>query len=500
MDRSTARIAFTALTITTIVVLGGCMNASLSQSGNAPARINLQQVPDSVTEIRLTVSGPGMTTVEKTLTPDTDAVVLDLPVGPERVFEAVAGEYSGRTVVGVESEGIQVELRLSLSDVSDVSDVILFTATWDGDSEIYQVTVGGGEPTPLTENAVQDTGAFYTPDGSQILFESERDSTVGELYAMNADGSNVRRLTNNGVRENYRTVSPDSSTLAYSASDGNDTEIYTVPLSGGAATPLTDNNYDDADVFSFMAWSPDGNRILYGADSDGDTYDELWVMDADGSNARFLADSAFGDYISSSSGAFWLGSGSDRIGYLRENSLGSALLSIAPDPLALDEQTLVSVGNDFSLSRVRAAPTGDRIAYSSDKDGTEDLYSVSVSGGSSVRLTNSAQSESTPVWSPDGERIASTFGPVLYSEVGFARADGSGSFQAITSDSFDDSVADWSPDGDSLAYVKNFGSSDFAAPVIFVADVSSGVGSVVQLFEQQGSGYNVYGVQWRPSR
>ena len=43
-----------------------------------------------------------------------------------------------------------------------------------------------------------------------------------------------------------------------------------------------DPNADDP------AWSPDGSQSAFDADADGDGYEELWVMNADGSGATQL--------------------------------------------------------------------------------------------------------------------------------------------------------------------------------------------------------------------
>lgn len=57
----------------------------------------------------------------------------------------------------------------------------------------------GSEPTNLTNSPASESiqGDFaWSPDGTQILFHSDRDGNV-EVYVMDADGSNQTNLTNN---------------------------------------------------------------------------------------------------------------------------------------------------------------------------------------------------------------------------------------------------------------------------------------------------------------
>jgi TolB protein len=50
--------------------------------------------------------------------------------------------------------------------------------------------------TRLTDNPAIDGQANWSPDGTQIVFSSDRDGNY-EIYFMNADGSGQTRLTDN---------------------------------------------------------------------------------------------------------------------------------------------------------------------------------------------------------------------------------------------------------------------------------------------------------------
>lgn len=78
-------------------------------------------------------------------------------------------------------------------------------------------------------------------------------------------------------------VSPDGKTIAFDMLG----DIYTMPISGGKATPLRTG----------IAWevqprfSPDGKKILFTSDAGGG--DNCWLMDADGKNAKQITTEDF---------------------------------------------------------------------------------------------------------------------------------------------------------------------------------------------------------------
>ena len=72
------------------------------------------------------------------------------------------------------------------------------------DFDIYVVNEDGAGLAQLTDHAAADYDPAWSPDGSRILFVSERDGNA-ELYVMDANGGNLQRLTHTPEWESWPT-------------------------------------------------------------------------------------------------------------------------------------------------------------------------------------------------------------------------------------------------------------------------------------------------------
>lgn len=85
--------------------------------------------------------------------------------------------------------------------------------------------------------------------------------------------------------------SPDGQTLAYVAHRGDDYDIYTIPVDGGAETRLTEaKGLDDGPDYT-----PDGKFIYFNSVRTGTM--QIWRMDADGSNQTQITFDDYNDWF-----------------------------------------------------------------------------------------------------------------------------------------------------------------------------------------------------------
>jgi endonuclease YncB( thermonuclease family) len=117
----------------------------------------------------------------------------------------------------------------------------------------------------------------WSPTDNLIVYEACEGTKCG-LLILNADNGGTRLLVGNSAGK--ASWSPDGQRVSYSTDADGDSEIWRINLDGTGAKKLTDNMSTDA----LAAWSPDGQYIFFISDrKDGWG---IWVMHPDGSEQR----------------------------------------------------------------------------------------------------------------------------------------------------------------------------------------------------------------------
>jgi len=144
---------------------------------------------------------------------------------------------------------------------------------------LYVLDIRTGRTTRVTDDDTQS--ALYpawSPDGRWIAFVNGRDITV-----VRPNGSGLRRVTRAPFQDYWPTWSPDSRSIAFMRDRATfDSDIYRVPVAGGAVTRLTATGGSN----SAPAWSPCGDAIAYVREPINGGRGEIWLMRPDGSDQR----------------------------------------------------------------------------------------------------------------------------------------------------------------------------------------------------------------------
>jgi TolB protein len=154
---------------------------------------------------------------------------------------------------------------------------IAYTSFMRGSADLYLASGGGGRPKRLSAQKGMNTGASFSPDGSQIALTLSKDGNP-EIYIIKAsDGAVVRRITNNKAIDTSPAWSPDGSRIAFVSDREGGPQIFVVSASGGEAKRLSFNgSYNTTPT-----WSPKkGANIVAYTTRDGGTYD-IVTLDLD---------------------------------------------------------------------------------------------------------------------------------------------------------------------------------------------------------------------------
>jgi len=121
---------------------------------------------------------------------------------------------------------------------------------------------------------------------NQIVFMSLMNGSQ-QIFAMNSNGSHIRQLTNEGSSGDP-VWSPDGRKISFGSNrEGNGKlNIFVMNADGSNVTQLTHFNVpiESGDT----NWSPDGKNIIFEYDinghlqSDPNAYAEIWIMNSDG--------------------------------------------------------------------------------------------------------------------------------------------------------------------------------------------------------------------------
>jgi len=172
---------------------------------------------------------------------------------------------------------------------------LVFVSNRDGDNEIYRMPVAGGTTVPLTDDPANDYAPAWSPDGATIAFASDRDGD-SDIYVMATDGSGLTNLTNTAADEFSAAWSPDVSRIAFATNRDGNREIYVMDADGSDPIRVTDHPGVDSDP----AWSWDGTDVIFHSNRDGDN--DIYGKNADGSGlVTNLTDSSATDRFASPS-------------------------------------------------------------------------------------------------------------------------------------------------------------------------------------------------------
>jgi Tol biopolymer transport system component len=99
------------------------------------------------------------------------------------------------------------------------------------------------------------------------------------------------------------------------------------------------------------------------------------------------------------------------------------------------------------------SPDGQNIVFQSNRDGNQEIYTMSADGSNPTRLTKNTDRDGMPSWSPDGSRIIFSSNRDGNWEVYVMNSDGSEQMRLSVIQTYD-GMPSWSPDGTQIVFVS----------------------------------------------
>ena len=275
---------------------------------------------------------------------------------------------------------------------------LAFSSDRSGNYDVWIVAVETGELRQLTNNPANDFMPAWSPDGGEIAFVSDR--AERGVYAIGRESKGERLVHAETAIAAAPAWTPDGRSLSYTAIDGAAARLM---IGGRNIAGPTE------DVFPFRAQWQTANELLYTADG------KIKSRPRAGGAARtleFTADVAFtrsaftprreappGEWQRPARGVIHPAISPDG-SQIAFAALGDLWLMPATAGYVTPQQ----LTNDAFVDTDPAwAPDGTRIAFSTDRDGSMDVWSYELGTGATRKLAARGMSSA---WSPDGTRIA----------------------------------------------------------------------------------------------
>jgi dipeptidyl aminopeptidase/acylaminoacyl peptidase len=299
----------------------------------------------------------------------------------------------------------------------------------EGDSEIFTINDNGTGLFQITSNAANDSYAEWAPIPHQqkIEFASRRETPTNpippgqsvpdfDIYVMDGDEPEsvtnpADQLTNNTARDTRPTWSPDGTGLAFMSNRGlgDNEDIYVM----NAVDTNGDNNGENLKRLTkhaadedYPAWSPNGTRIAFQSHRVDDSARKIFVIKPKPEGKR------------------------NRPVNLTRSSGDDITPSWSPD------------GTVIAFASSRGLSFDSEVGFFDPE-----IYLMALDGTNQIPLTENQAISDTPVWSPDGSKIAfvRSVSPTDEFDIFVMGSDGSSPGNITNSSASSDFDPDWQP-------------------------------------------------------
>lgn len=237
---------------------------------------------------------------------------------------------------------------------------IVFASGTAADYDLWSLNLATGHILQLTHGKYWNDKPCWSPDGSRVVFTSNRAGVGQEIFWVAAEGGEPVALTSLNKWTDSPVFSPDGKQIAFISNEAGNNDVWIMDADGQNRTQVTKHEASETHV----RWAPDGRGLYFSSDRlDGDN--DIWHLDLSSGQTKQIN---------------------------RDDGM-----DITPTPSP--DGKLIAFCSNRQHEEDANNPYADR-----DKD----IWLMRADGAMAVRLTENQGADYSPCWSPDGDHILYT--------------------------------------------------------------------------------------------
>jgi len=326
-------------------------------------------------------------------------------------------------------------------------------------SVLWVRSMADGSERQLTPDDQRAVAPDMAPDGSKVLYRVLRGGGVSDLYTISLDGGEPQAVTT-GSGDNFDGQwSPDGSAIGFVSDRAGSQDVYVMGTGGEDPQRLTDFPENE----NALEWSHDSRTVYFWSDHEATQVGDIWRVSVDDGAVEQVTNTGTAQDVETSRTTPHV--------FIRQfGGAGQVVLAMLAEN-GRDLVTLYDRTSVVNLSHLAIAPSGDRLVALLEREGGAFGSAVITTEGDVQPILEGR--ESLGAWSPDGEQYA------YFSQGSGAKRQedlalysfNDGSTVRLTETPEDESSARWTPDGSQLVFARG----DYFERIVQV-DMSEAVG------------------------
>ncbi|MHB8838274.1 MAG: hypothetical protein ACYC7F_04910 [Gemmatimonadaceae bacterium] len=259
------------------------------------------------------------------------------------------------------------------------------------DQRLWMVDSDGAGLTPVGVGGTALSPAWH-PTSRYLAYTAMADDGLN-VVVRDLQSGQARRMPRMGSSNFTPTFSPDGGTLVYSAGDDG-TDLYAVSAFGSGERPRR-VTFGRGTPTSSPTFSPDGRKIAYISGRLG--HPEVYITDADGTNAELLTETPSGDrpYRSDPD---WSPDGR-AVAFTSQEGPNLQVMMIS-----IRDRRIRQLTGDARNENPSWAPDARHLVFTSTRSGAKQLWVLDSESGRARQLTRGVGVARQAAWSPRMEQ------------------------------------------------------------------------------------------------